>query len=76
MSSSSSDLPPLDPRTQALVKAILSRQIPTIAQLVNACPEQQRSQFLTPALNQLADSDPASAQWFIRHILRLRPANS
>ncbi len=59
----------MDPRTDALVKAILSRQVPTIGQLVNACPEQQRSQLLTPALSHLAVADPVSAQWFIRHIL-------
>jgi hypothetical protein len=71
MSSSFSDSDPsaIDPRTEALVKAILSRHVPSIAQLVNTCPEQQRSQILTPALSQLAASDPASAQWFIRHLL-------
>ncbi len=54
---------------QDLVQAIQSRVVPHVANRVNGLDPAERSRILTPALERLSISDPASAQWFVRHLL-------
>lgn len=54
---------------QGLVEAIRSRVVPHVANRVNTLSPQDRSLVLTPALQQVSETDPASAQWFIRNLM-------
>ncbi len=54
---------------QGLVEAIRSRVVPHVAHRVNGLEATERSAVLTPALRLLSAEDPASAQWFIRHLM-------
>lgn len=59
----------LHPKIQDLIQAIRSRVVPHVARRVNDLSGEERSSVLTPALRQLSEDDPASAQWFIRHLM-------
>lgn len=54
---------------RGLVEAIRSRVVPHVTHRINGLSTEERSAVLTPALQQLSEEDPASAQWFIRHLL-------
>ncbi|MDX2273395.1 MAG: hypothetical protein NW237_15785 [Cyanobacteriota bacterium] len=53
----------------ALRQAMQSRQIPQVAKVINHLAESERSHVVTPVLQELALTDPATAQWFIRHVM-------
>ncbi len=61
--------PSFSPATQALIQAMQRRDVPAVAQQVNRLSPQERPAVLTPALRYLAGVDPASAQWFVRHLM-------
>ncbi|MGQ9837147.1 MAG: hypothetical protein ACUVRV_04060 [Cyanobacteriota bacterium] len=54
---------------QALIKAMQRRDVPAVAQQVNSLAPSERSKVLTPALEHLAEVDPATAQWFVRYLM-------
>jgi hypothetical protein len=58
-----------EPEIQALIQEMRARNVPAVAARVHTLPDWQRPQVVTPALTRLSTDDPASAQWFIRHIL-------
>ncbi len=61
--------PSFSPAIQTLIAAMQRRDVPAVAQQVNGLSPQERSTVLTPALQHLAEVDPASAQWFVRYLM-------
>ncbi|MCJ2542056.1 hypothetical protein JX360_03905 [Synechococcus bigranulatus str. 'Rupite'] len=61
--------PALSAAIQALIEAMQRRDVPAVAQQVNGLAPSERSKVLTPALEHLAEVDPASAQWFVRYLM-------
>ncbi len=54
---------------QMVIEAIQGRTVPKVAELINGLNESERSEVVRPALTELSAVDPASAQWFIRHMM-------
>jgi len=61
--------PSFSPAIQTLIQAMQRRDVPAVAQQVNGLSPQERSAVLTPALQYLAEVDPDSARWFVRHLM-------